>query len=258
MIRPYLIIFMLTFLSCFCYSQEAVFLSIISTKDELDLTDISLVAIPTQGPFMLAGNELHSLVEDNETTAIVFPEEMYVEDVIWTGEDFAIKSRHEVYMLSNVEEPVFVFEEEDFKIFPWNEENIFIVYHAEGKDLVFRASLKHKRVKRLISLDEKVVYVTSMKDATLITTTENIYLFTKNECVRYMNLWSSVRTAIMTNKGLFFATDQETCILIGVDSFVLLFDAGCRQLLFDGSDLYLLTESFDLLKCDISLLGSFK
>lgn len=236
------------------YSQESEFLSVITTKDELDLTDITLITIPTQGPFMLASNEVLSLVEDNATTAIAFPKDMFIEDMVWTGANFAIKSRHEVYMLNNVETPVFIFEEEDFQIFPWDTERVFIVYHDQCKDHVYWGSLKHKRVKRLISFGEKVVYITPIGNSTMIVTTDNIYLFTKEECIRYMNFWLPVRTAVMTSKGLFFATDQETCILTGVDSFTYLLDSGCQQLLYDNKYLYIVTKEFDLVKCNIEML----
>lgn len=237
------------------YAQESDFLSIVTTNDELDLSEISLVTIPTQGPFMLVGNKVVSLAEDSETSIIDFPEDMYIEDMIWTGSDFAIKSRHEVYMLNDIETPVFVFEEEDFQIFPWDEQRVFIVYHKEDKDNVFLGSLKHKRVKRLVSFDEKVVYVAPIGDATLIVTTKNIYMFTDKECVRYMNFWSPVHTATLTDKGLFFATQDEICILTGIDSFILLFDGSCRQLYYDQKNLYILTKESDLLKCNIGLIS---
>lgn len=237
------------------YAQEQDFLTVITTKEELDLTDISLVSIPTQGPFMLAGNTVHSLVEDNETTTITFPEDLFIEDMIWTGTDFAVKSRHEVYLLNDIETPVFVFEEEDFQIFPWDEQRIFIVYHEEDKDNVFMGSLKHKRVKRLVSFDEEVVYVAPISDATLIVTANNIYLFTDKECVRYLNFWSPVHTATMTDKGLFFATQEEICILTETDGFILLFENSCKQLLYDQKSLYILTNELDLLKCNIGLIS---
>lgn len=238
------------------YSQESEFLTVVNSNDELDLTDITLVTIPTQGPYMLVGNKIVSLEEDGETSSIILPEELYIEDMIWTGEDFAIRSRHEIYMLNNIETPAFLFEEEEFRIFPWDEKRIFIVYRDEAKDHVYWGSLKHNnKVKRMISFDEDVVYLApAPDDATLIVTTENAYLFTKEECIKYMSFWSPVRTAVMTSKGLFFATDEEICVLTGVDSFILLFDGGCRQLLFDGIDLYILTEDYDLLKCNIDML----
>lgn len=254
--RRYIIIFFLLLAyGSKAYSQESGILSVITTKDEVDLTDITLVTIPTQGPFMLAGNEMLSLDDNNKATSIAFPEEMYIEDIIWTGADFAIKSRNEIYMLNDVETPIFVFGEEEFKIFPWDDQRIFIVYHEEGQDIVYYGNLMHKRTKRLIAFDEEVVYITALGDETMIVTTTNIYLFTKEECVRFMNFWTPVHTAVMTSKGLFFATEGETCLLTGVDNFILLFDSGCKQLLYDSKDLYILTNNSDLVKCNIEKLG---
>ena len=252
--RHQLLTILLALLTQAAYSQKNDLLSVIVSNDEIDLTDTQLVTIPMQGPFMLAGNEVHSLMEDNSTTTVTFPEEMYIEDMIWTGENFVVKSRHEIYMLNDVETPVFVFEEEEFKVFPCNEQKIFIVYHGEGKDIVYYGNLKLKRAKRLIAFNEEVVYVTALGEATMIVTTENIYLFTDKECIRYMDFWKPVHTAIMTSKGLFFATDEEICLLTGVDSFILLFDIGCQQLLYDSKDLYILTNDFNLMKCDMEML----
>ena len=69
-----------------------------------------------------------------------------------------------------------------------------------------------------------------------------------------MDFWKPVHTAIMTSKGLFFATDEEICLLTGVDKFILLFDSGCQQLLYDSKDLYILTNEFNLVKCDMEML----
>lgn len=253
--RRYILLFILLLTYGFmAYSQESRTLSVVTTKDEVDLTDITLITIPTQGPFMLSGNEVHSLIENNKTSTIFFPKEMYIEDMVWTGADFAIKSRHEIYMLNDVETPVFVFEEEEFKIFPWNEQKVFIVYHGEGKDIVYYGNLKHKKTKRLITFDEEVVYVTALGEATMIVTSKNVYLFTEEECIKYINFWTPVNTAVMTSKGLFFATQGEICLLTGIDTFILLFDSGCKQLLYDYKDLYILTNGSDLVKCDIEML----
>ena len=128
------------------------------------------------------------------------------------------------------------------------------MYHGEGKDIVDYGNLKLKRAKRLIAFNEEVVYVTALGEATMIVTTENIYLFTDKECIRYMDFWKPVHTAIMTSKGLLFASDEEICLLTGVDNFILLFDIGCQQLLYDSKDLYILTNDFNLMKCDMEML----
>lgn len=85
----------------------------------------------------------------------------------------------------------------------------------------------------------------------MVVTTENVYLFTEKECKRYLNFWAPVHSAVMTSRGLVFATEDMVCLLAGEGMFVPLFEAKTRQLLYDYKELFLLLDNGDLWAFDI-------
>ena len=234
------------------YAQDTSFLQVVTTHDEIDLSDIDLVAIPTKGPYILAGNQLSSLMENSDLADIVFPDSIVIDDIVWSGNSFIIKSGYEIYSLDNISEPLMDFDTPDFDIYPLDDKRIYIVSHQDSHCHLFLANLKVKRAKRLLTIKENIINVSQLGVATIVTTENNIYLFNDKECTRYLNLWAPIKTAVMTDRGLAFATDNEICLLMGVDKFLLLFEAQTKELLCDSKHLYIQLKEGDLLRCDLS------
>lgn len=233
------------------FAQDTSFLKIITTHNEIDLSDIDIVTIPTKGPYMLAGNQLSSLTEESDLADMVFPDSIIIDNVIWTGSDLVIKSGCEIYSLDNISEPLMDFDTPDFEIYPLDEKRIYIVSHKNDTSLLFLANLKVKRAKRLLTIGETLKYVSQIGEATMVVTSGNIYMFNDKKCTRYLNLWSPVHSAVMTNIGLAFATDNEICLLTGVDQFLILFEAQTKSLLYDSRYLYIQLKEGDLLQCNL-------
>lgn len=234
------------------FAQDTSFLSVVTTHDELDLSDVDLVAIPTKGPYMLAGNQLSSLTEESDLADLVLPGSISVDDIIWTGGEFIIKSGYEIYSLDNISEPLMDFDTPDYDICPLDEKRIYIVSHQNDTSHLFLANLKIRRAKRLLTIGEQIINVSQLGDATIVATDKNIYMFNGNKCTCYLNLWTPIRSAVMTGKGLVFATNNEICLLTGINQFVLIFEASTKKLLFDEQYLYILLSEGDLLRCDIN------
>lgn len=234
------------------YAQDTSFLQVVTTHDEIDLSDIDLVAIPTKGPYILAGNQLSSLMENSDLADIVFPDSIVIDDIVWSGNSFIVKSGYAIYSLDNISVPLMDFDTPDFDIYPLDDRRIYIVSHQGSTCHLFLANLKVKRAKRLFTTKENIVDVSQLGVATIVTTEDNIYLFNDKECIRYLNLWAPIKTAVMTDRGLAFATDNEICLLMGVDKFLLLFEAQTKELLCDSKHLYIQLKEGDLLRCDLS------
>lgn len=234
------------------YAQDTSFLQVVTTHDEIDLSDIDLVAIPTKGPYILAGNQLSSLMENSDLADIVFPDSIVIDDIVWSGNSFIVKSGYEIYSLDNISEPLMDFDTPDFDIYPLDDRRIYIVSHQDSNCHLFLANLKVKRAKRLLTIKENIINVSQLGVATIVTTENNIYLFNDKECTRYLNLWAPIKTAVMTDRGLAFATDNEICLLMGVDKFLLLFEAQTKELLCDSKHLYIQLKEGDLLRCGLS------
>lgn len=233
------------------YSQEDTLFRQVSSHEVLDLREVGLLTIPSQGVFMKIGDTLVSVDEGVEMSQVAFPDSIYVDNIIWTGEDLLIRSGYEIYLMDELDEPRMNFDTEDYEIFPWDEKRIFIVCHTGDSSILFTGYIKHGKVKRLLKIGEDIIHVSALGEATMVVTTENAYLFTKKECKRYLNFWAPVHSAVMTTKGLVFATDDMVCLLVGEGGFTPLFEAQTRQLLYDYKELFLLLDNGDLYAFDI-------
>lgn len=247
-----IILVLLMFLYNQSMSQDKSYVNTIFSHSELDLSDVDLVAIPTKGPYMLVGNSLTSLKDGNDIDELILPDSIIVDDIIWTGTSFVIKSGYEIYSMDNFSEPLMDFDILSYNIFPFDEKRIYIVSQQNDTSLLFLVNLKVKRAKLLLAIGEKIVNVSQRGEATMVVTTDNIYMFNSKKCTRYLNLWTPVKTAVMTNKGMVFATDNEICLLTGVNKFMLLFEAQTKELLYDNRYLYIQLKEGDLLQCDLN------
>lgn len=235
--------------------------TVITTKDEIDLTDISLATITGMGIFMLAGNQMFPLSEEDTILSLTFPDYMYIDDIFWSDYDFdfVVKSGFDVYKMDDYSEPALSFDSENYSIFPWDSARVFIaIQHSDSSSLFF-GSLKLGRtggIRRLLTINEHIIYVYAFGTDTFVVTTENIYLFDRKnkKCVRMLNFWAPVHTAVMTKLGLMFATDEEICLLKDIDTFATLFEESCLKLLYDYKYLYILTSDYDLYSIDLSQL----
>ena len=84
-------------LSNIARAQEDSPFTVIITHDELELRNDRIIAIPNMGPFTLNNNSLRSLIEGNEIETISFPDSIWVDDIIWTGETFVIRSEYDLW-----------------------------------------------------------------------------------------------------------------------------------------------------------------
>ena len=236
------------------YKNGNDFVKLITAKDEIDLTDVSLAAIPGMGIFMLAGNQMFPLSDDDTILSLTFPDYMYIDDIFWSGNDFIVKSLFDVYRMEDYSEPAMTFNGEFYSIYPWDTTKIFITIQHSDSSSLFYGFLENGHVSKLLTINEHIIYVTALGNDTFVVTTENIYLFDKKECIRCLNFWAPVHTAVMTKLGLMFATDEEICLLKDIDTFATLFEESCLKLLYDYKYLYILTSDYDLYSIDLSQL----
>ncbi len=244
----FIAILFVVFTTANAFSQNLDSIDLIISGKDLDLSNVELVTIPMHGPYMLAGNKLVALTEGNDIAEIVLPDSMMVDDFIWTDSTFIVKSGYAIYTLDKITEPLMVFDSYDYDIFPKDKKHLYIVSHQGDSSLLFLANMKVKRAKRLLTLGEEIVCVSALGEATMVVTRENIYLFKGKECTRCLNLWTPLRTAVMTRNGLVFATDNEICLLTDIDQFLLMFEAQAKKLLYDGHYLYIQLTEGDLVR----------
>lgn len=248
------LIFVSLFLTIGIYAQENDFVKLVSSGVDINLADVNITTFPGLGIYMLAGNQMFPLSEEDTILSLTFPDYMYIDDILWSGNDFIVKSLFDVYRMEDYSEPAMTFDGEFYSIYPWDTAKIFITIQHSDSSSLFYGFLENGHVSKLLTINEHIIYVTAIGDDTFVVTTENIYLFDKKECIRCLNFWAPVHTAVMTNKGLLFATDEEICLLKDIDTFATLFEGSCLKLLYDYKYLYILTSDYDLYGIDFSQL----
>ena len=256
--RRYLgLLIVIMHLASVAYTQEDSLFRQVSSHEDLNLREVELLAVPSHGVYITLGDTLISVEDSGIMSRISFPDSIQVDNIIWTGEDLLLRSGYELYLWDVYDMPMMDFDTEDYEVFPWNEKKVFIVCHALDSSLVYTGYLKHRKVKPLLKMGEDIICVSAVGDSTLVVTTENAYLFTEKECKRYLNFWAPVHSAVMTSRGLVFATEDMVCLLVGEGMFVPLFEAKTRQLLYDYKELYMLLDDGDLWAFDIDGLKLF-
>ena len=249
------LIFIVFFLACVnLYSQDNDFVKLIVSKDDINLSNANVAVVPSIGVCALFGNKVFPLSNDKTILSMTFPDYIYIDDMFWSGYDFIVKSMSDVYFMSDCSAPIMTFDTDEYSIFPWDSTRIFITIHHGDSSSLFLGSLLFGKAKRLLTINEHIIYVSASGDDTFVVTTESIYLFNKEKCERYFNFWSPVHTAVMTRLGLMFATDEEICLLKDIDTFATLFEGSCLKLLYDYKYLYILTSDYDLYSIDLSQL----
>lgn len=236
-------------MTCVCRAQDDEIFTRVSSHEDFSLKDVKVLAIPTQGAYFVSGNELYALSEESELKGMVFPVSMAIDDIIWNETDFIIKSGNMVYAFNDISTPRLRFETDDFRIFPCDKGNIYVVRELGDTSILYMANLKLKKTRRMLNLPGNILDISKRNDALWVTTNECIYKFKDSKCQILLWFDKKVHSVTMADGGLLFATEDEINILVGENHFVTLFRGGNRGLLYDGEWLYLITDLYDLVRC---------
>lgn len=255
--RVILFIFVALIVSDVCRSQGNSIFTMISSHEDIPLKDVRVLAIPTQGAYFIAGNELFALSEESELKGIAFPDSMDIDDIIWNETDFIIKSGNKVYSFSDVSSPRLQFETDDFQIFPCDKGAIYVVRQLKDSSALYMANLKLKKARRLLNLHGMVLDVSKRGDALWVTTDECVYRFKDDKCQIVFWFEKAVHSVTMTDAGLLFATADEINILIDENQFASIFKGSNHGIIYDGEWLYIITDQYDLVRCASFYINAF-
>lgn len=240
---------------CVAKAQEDSAVIVIIYHEDVNLTDVGVVALPTMGPFMIAENKLMSLDFDNSISNIYFGDIYPIDDVIWAEDKFVLKSLNALYDANDLDEPAMLFDGENFSIYPYDEDFVYINIYHNDSSFIFIGNLNFGKIKRMVTIPEYVVYIYKADKSTIIVTESSIYMFEEDTCSRLMNFGMPIREAVMTSSGLLFATAGQLFILTGVYQYDVLAEGRFRKLLYDMKYVYLVTEAGDLLRLNLEKLG---
>ena len=238
---------------CAAKAQEDSVVTVMTHHEDINLTDVGVVALPTMGPFMIAENKLMSLDFDNSISNIYFGDLYPIDDVIWSEDKFVLKSLNALYDSNDLDKPAMVFYDETFSIYPYDKNNVYINIYHNDSSFIFIGNLNFGKIKRMVTIPEYVVYIYKADKSSIIVTESSIYMFEEDTCSRLMNFGMPIRDAVMTSKGLLFATSDQLFILTGVYQYDVLAEGKFCKLLYDWKYVYLITADGDLLRLNIDM-----
>lgn len=231
-------------------AQDSVSLfSLVSSHENVPLEGNRIISIPTLGPYLIAGNKLYALNDKCDMKSLSFPEDILIDDMIWNGDDFIIKSLNHVYAFKSIYSPRLEFETDNFKIFPCEEGKIYVVSQHEGMSHLYMANLKLKKVQRMVNLHGDVLNVAKRGSVTWVTTNECVYRFEDERCEIMLQFQEPVNSVVMADFGLLFASDNTINLFTDRNNYVTLFEGENHGISYDGEWLYIITEQYDLVRC---------
>ena len=251
--KSFVTLLFLGFNICVAKAQEDSIVTVMTYHEDINLTDVGVVALPTMGPFMMAGNKLMSLDDNDSISNIYFADIQPIDDVIWTDDKFVLKSANALYNSNELDKPAMVFDDDAFSIYPYDKNYVYINIYHNDSSFIFIGNLNFGKIKRMVTIPEYVLYIYKADKSTIIVTESSIYMFEENTCSRLMNFGMSIRDAVMTSKGLLFATSDQLFILTGAYQYHVLAEGKFHKLLYDWKYVYLVTAEGDLLRLNIDM-----
>lgn len=243
------ITFIISIMSCLCclQAQDTIYATTVVSHEKLDMRYEKLVAIPTLGIFDVVGNELRD-VSGQSSAILTFPDWMVIDDIVWTGKEFIVKSYNRLYKMDDLSKSLHSFDDTTFMVFPRDEKSVYLALRHGNSSSIFLFYTKFKTMKRLVSVPGWVVAVAGADKATMVVTDEAAWIFTKDRCVPYMNFNFIINDAVLTNKGLVCASDKNLILVTGPEKYEILARGNFDRVLYDTDNLYLVTGEGDMLK----------
>ena len=223
-------------------------------KDELKISDRQLCIIPNNGLYLLTGDELISLEENENMPLLHITGQIAPEDIIVTENDVLIKNDTVLLSCKSEPKPILVLDSNDFTIYPATDGNIFILTELDTLSLVFAYNMRENELIPMGKVEGEINYIAGDSAQYLIVAERSIYGFQNNEGIRIYNHTELIRTATLTQKGLIFSSESGIFLLNGMNRVTKLSEKGCKRILSDTNTLYIYYGDGTLLAYNLELL----
>lgn len=224
-------------------------------KDEITLSPNQLCVFPHNGVFLLTGNELISLEENEKMPIARFPKHIIPEEVIFIKDSVYVKNDTTIVSCGSEMVPMFAFDTNQFQMFPATDNNIFILSKRDSISMLFCCDIVSKEVKPFMKLSEDVVYIAGDTTQCILVAGNLIYNIQEKDVWTMLDYFDPIVTATLTKYGLIFATEKSILLLNGMNNVALIAERGCRRLLSDDNSLYIFYDDGTLLSYNLDLLN---
>ena len=126
---------------------------------EINISPNQLCVLPNNGLYLLTGNELISLEENEASPIIRISEQIIPENMLFTGTNVFAKNDTTIVSCSEKLTPLCVFDTNQFKMFSTTDDNLFVVTKNDSISMIFSCDAANGKVEPFIKIAENVIYV---------------------------------------------------------------------------------------------------
>lgn len=238
---------------CLFRMSSQAFLREIVSPDTLDISNMPLVGVPSLGVFLPAQGQAFSLdtMRTSQTKVLAFPDSLSVDELIWNGEGFTLKSGSRIYTLVNGElNPLFNFDTDLYHIYSADHDRFYLTINMENLSSVYLCGISDKSVSLLLSVPLLITGIVGDGSVFYMAADEAIYSVSRDRMDKVFGFYEPIRSISLGDRGIFFATDNQVGLFVQKNEYQPIFMRGCRQIVADQNMLYMKLLDGTLLALD--------
>lgn len=236
------------------YAQEQSLCKVLVEAGEISISPNQLCVLPNNGIYLLTGNELISLEENEASPIIRISEQIIPENILFTGTNVFAKNDTTIISCREKQTPLCVFDTNQFEMFPTTDDNLFVVTKNDSISMIFSCDAANGKVEPFIKIAEDVIYVAGDTSQCILVTSNSIYSIQEKRAWTLLNYFEPIVTATITSCGLVFSSANIILLLNGQNNVALIAERGCRRLLSNVDKLYIYYEDGTVLSYSMDLL----
>lgn len=210
-----------------------------------------LCCVAGKGLCQLNGKRLVGVATKYVDSKLSLP--VTIDTMISTQSQLFVKSGNKVFQCKPKKQLVFTFDGEDFDIHASFRDDAFYLVHYDGTNSnVYLCIPERHTIKQEFSIAEKIVYITDADNNFQVVTPQNVYeRLAENSWNRQLDFFEPIQCAAMTNQGLALSSENYLVVLVEQNCVALLEESGYKQILADGSTLYVVDEEDRISQVDL-------
>lgn len=238
------------------YAQEEYLCRVLVEAGEINMLPNQLCIFPGNGIYLLTGNELICLEENEKIPLVRISKQLVPEDVVFTANNIYAKNDTTIVLCGSELVPICVFDTNQFQVFPTTDNNLFVLSKSDSISMLFYCDVINKKTEPFVKISDEVVFVAGDTSQSILVTRSHIYSVQEKQAYPMLDYYEPIVTATLTKYGLIFSTENSILLLNGVNNVALIAERGCKRLLSDENDLYIYYDDGTLLLYNLDLLNN--
>ena len=227
--------------------------TVLAEPGELHIDARQLSIIPDHGLYLLTGDWMISIDDDNEMPIINIPPQLHPESILFTEDDVLACNDTTIVSCKSSPTVLYAFDTNKFQIWPTNDNGIFVTIETDDGSAIFICNPQDKTIKPFLKLKGTIQLIAGDTVHSVIATNDNIYIWQEGTLIDMLHYSKPIVTATLTPQGVIFSDGTKIFLLEGENSITLLAKRNCEKLLSDGNTLYVYSKDGSIASYAISL-----